>query len=140
MPIFEINVDMLRPIVNVDALLESLRSGDLRVEYADFLAVVLPCIVGQTRFRQNASVMPMRDFVTALDEAFALVCVMNYQQRWIEKWYYDDAAGAKSKKVPKVICPYISRNRFVTTCQASGGDGGWFDEGKDKYEEICQLG
>lgn len=64
--------------------------------YVQFLCIFAPCVVGK---KQWSNGFPMLDVVegkrtfesllSATDEAFIILCLHNYSERWITEFYND---------------------------------------------------
>lgn len=66
------------------------------VGYVKFLYLFAPCVVGKKKWERGASMVrvvdegkKLEELFSVTDEAFLLLCMYNYSQRWVEEFYRD---------------------------------------------------
>lgn len=82
--------------------------------------------------------IPMSAAFRITDEAFALLMVENYYERWVKlaeefkKTGKKETSGAKRKRLREIPGKY-------TSCSNGNVHGGWDDRGISRYNELCEV-
>ena len=108
------------------------------VFYPQFCKTFLKCVVGDTKWRSNHLKLPMGEFVTVTDEAFALLITFNCHERWQEMWVQQNWQAKNSLGEKSVwVTPKFTNGGKNSQNGRTRKHCGWSNEGIQKFNELC---
>ena len=104
-------------------------SKDTRKAYSFMCKVILPCVVGKTRWAKKCHDMQLQKWVAKVDEGFGILVLTNYWEKWWAMVEGDDDA------VKSIRTKWTDEGRGANARM----NGGWSREGRSEFGNICKL-
>jgi len=99
-----------------------------------FAEKFLSCVVGRVAFRRQSANLVLQEFVTKTDEAFALLCIENIYDRFINidinTWYAPQ--DGKRKR-------HCKTGKYTENAHKAHRYGGWNHVGMTRFNELCEI-
>jgi hypothetical protein len=110
--------------------------------YQWFRKHLLPCVVGAKLWHKKHNKELIGAIATCSDEAFALLTLEHYHERWmaLARWHVDNAKVAHKDKAPKHIPGLLCTNSSLGKKNGcSHCLQGWASEGYLPFNELYML-
>ena len=119
--------------------------------YEAFLDAGGPAFTGQITWKNSREHQPLLEFLSVPDEAFLLLIVVNYWQKWMHVWK-DQVSAIDSQQCMVIVRrnqAYVTRhvlhfpNLPAYIARGAGtnrvGNSGWTTDGLDKYTSYAHA-
>ncbi len=103
--------------------------------HGDFCSRLLKCVVGTHKWKMNHLKVPVQDFVTVSDEAFALLVIINNHERWMETWKRKEEDGTTVEAV-NLVQPEFTNGGENLKNGCTRKHCGWSAEGIQLFNDL----
>ena len=104
--------------------------------HGNFCSRFLKCVVGTHKWKMNHLKVPVQDFVTVSDEAFALLVIINNHERWMETWKCKEEDGTTVEAV-NLVQPEFTNGGENLKNGCTRKHCGWSAEGIQLFNDLC---
>ncbi len=104
--------------------------------HGDFCSRFLKCVVGTHKWKMNHLKVPVQDFVTVSDEAFALLVIVNNHERWMEKWKHKGEDETTVEAV-RLVQPEFTNGGENLKNGRTRKHCGWSAEEIQLFNDLC---
>src|SRR5687768_17268078 len=101
--------------------------------YYDFINYFVSAVIGKMDYKKNSCTMVLSKYATVSDEAFALFCLENNYQTWM------DMGLTGNKKTSNIPHKYTNGRLSKSKNGTSQHNKGWSDKGLRRFNELFGL-